>query len=59
MHTILSRYLQFSREETLKLLLQGESEGEPAHVGGLPALPEINDTLKVLLGLFVVVVLCC
>lgn len=45
--------MQFSREKTLKLLLQGEGEGEPAHVGGLPALPEINYTLEVLLRLFV------
>lgn len=54
----LSTHLQFSREETLKLLLKGEGECEPAHVGGLSALPEVHYTLEVLLRLFVLLILC-
>ena len=57
--TNVSWYLQFSREQTLKLLLQREGESEPAHVGGLPALPEVHHTLEVFLGLFVLLILCC
>lgn len=57
MCTDLSPYLQFSWEETLKLLLQRESESEPAHVGGLPALPEVHYTLEVLFRLFVLLLL--
>lgn len=51
-------HLELSWEKTLKLLLQGEGEGEPAHVGGLSALPEVHDTLEVLLWLFVLLILC-
>lgn len=56
-HVTQSRYLQLSREETLKLLLQGEGEGQPAHVGGLSALPEVHHTLEVFLRLLILLVL--
>ncbi len=49
-------YLQFAWEQALKLLLQAESEGQPAHVGGLTALPEVNHTLEVFFRLFVLIV---
>lgn len=44
-------HLQFAREETLELLLEAEGEGKPAHVGGLPALPEVDNALEVFLRL--------
>ena len=44
-------YLQLPGKEALKFLLQGEGEGEPAHVGGLPALPEVHHALEVFLSL--------
>lgn len=50
------QYLQFAWEQALKLLLQAESEGQPAHVGGLTALPEVNHTLEVFLRLFVLII---
>lgn len=50
------QYLQLAWKQTLKLLLQTECEGEPAHVGGLPALPEVHHTLEVLLGLFLLII---
>ena len=44
-------HLQLAREEALELLLQAEGEGQPTHVGGLTALPEVHDALEVLLRL--------
>ena len=50
-YTAFFSYLQLAGKEVLKVLLQGQGEGQPAHVGGLPALPEVHHALEVLLRL--------
>ena len=56
-------HLQLLPEQALKLLLEAEGECEPAHVAGVPALPEVDDALEVvrllLLLLLLVPLLLC
>ena len=40
-------HLQLLPEQALKLFLEAEGECEPAHVAGVPALPEVDDALEV------------
>ena len=47
-------YLHFFSKETFKLLMKGEGKSEPAHEGVLPALPEVDNKLVIVLNLILV-----